>query len=425
VKWFAWPTLIALSYSGSVAGVRLARPLFFDDPLLLLLLFALGSAVPILLVGKLRRPVGVLVALLIPVFWLYIVSRPDDPAWPWAIPLVFGGLIMAAGRAAQARPLPQVVPIVSLALSLALSVAPQPGRPAGGPRVVLVGVEGLSSRSADAWIAAGRMPHLARLQQAGRRAHLQSPPMLDRTQLWCAVASGVLPGESEGRSLARAGDCQCGRVWEAAQRGGLTIGVSGWPGPYPARADLGPGDFILPEPHMPDVWLEALHRGARLSTLGAMIAEKIARLRSHDAGPPGAGEASGAQRLLWALQGDTYAESIRGRRPDFASILFMPSAEGAAQDEPAWGALAAEFDRALGKLVRATPASSNFVIVAVPGRPRSGEGRADGLYVLCGPAATAAPPADSVSALTVAPAIAAWLGLPAPPWRPGGYTGIQ
>jgi len=423
---------MALSYSASVAGVRWARPFFFDDPLLLILLFAIGPAALILILGALRRPLGMLVALLQPVFWLYIVSRPEDPAWLWAIPFSCGGLIIVAGRLAQDRSLPRAVTFAALALALALTVALSPGRPSGNPRVLLVAVEGITWESAAELIGAGRLPHLARQAFGNRMAPLRLPPPLEPHQVWCTLASGVLPAEGDARDRVRAQDCRSGRIWDESQRAGLAIGISGWPGPPPPHPQLGPAEFVLPEPRRPEDWLDALASGARLSTLRFLAEDRIELLRRRRTA---CGEDIPRERLLWALQADACSEMMRARQPDFASALFRLGDDGYARDDRAAhvsGALGEAFDRALGKLIRATPSQAAWVVVAVPGHSRAGdagEGHPDGLCLIAGPVAGAvagaAPQADVASVVSVAPTLAAWLGLPPPPWRSPDYTGIQ
>ncbi len=461
MRWSAWPALVALSCSGSLAGVRLARPFFCDDPLMLALLFVVGPALLILLLGTLRRPLGMLAALLMPVVWLYIASRPADPAWPWAIPLACGGLIIVIGRASQDQPTPRPVTLAALALAVALAAWPVPGRPPAGaparPRALFVAVEGVGWDILEGSSRAGRLSHLARLQSGGRRSPLRVPPALDPRRAWCAVASGVWPEEDDAGGHARTDGCRAGRVWDESRRAGLATGVCGWPDPQPARATLGPADFVLAEPRLPDGWLDAVASGARLSSLRAMAADRIGLLRR----PRNPSEQAAASRArLWMLAADACAEMMRARQPDFTSVLFRRSdgegaagaaasssnreaAGGAGAGEPAGGsatdALASRFDRALGKLIAATPAEAAIVVVAIPDRLGAGEDRPAGFCLVAGPdahgagpdahaagpAAGATPPADSAGVLSIAPALANLLGLPPPPWRSRDYTGSQ
>ena len=101
-----WATLAAMSCAGSLAGVGALHSPLLQEPLRLLLLAGLLPLGVVLLLGWLRPVMGTVVAFLIPVGWMLRVSRPDDPAWPWLIPLAFGLAVIFTAKIGRAQIVP-------------------------------------------------------------------------------------------------------------------------------------------------------------------------------------------------------------------------------------------------------------------------------------------------------------------------------
>ena len=98
-------------------------------------------------------------------------------------------------------------------------------------------------------IAAGRMPHLARLRAEGTSATLASVRARGddhfRPQVaWASAATGVLP-ERHGvlRYFHEADDLRARPIWELWGERGLSVGIYGWPATWPPRPVRG---FVIP-----------------------------------------------------------------------------------------------------------------------------------------------------------------------------------
>ncbi len=112
-----------------------------------------------------------------------------------------------------------------------------------------MGVSGASWDVVEPMIAAGRMPHLARLREEGASATLRSVRAdNDRhfrpQSAWATAATGVLP-ERHGvlRYFHEADDLRAAPIWELWDRNGLSVGIYGWPGTWPPRPIHG---FVVP-----------------------------------------------------------------------------------------------------------------------------------------------------------------------------------
>ncbi len=414
----AWLTLLALSCAASVAGVRLARPFALDDLPAAVLLLAVVPSAFILLISRLRRPVGVLVALLAPVFWLYIASRSGDPLWLWAVPLATGGLMIALVRSAQARSLPRAVPLAAAAIALAAFLLPAPGQPAAGARALLIGIEGATWERVDPVLASGRLPHLARSGQgSGRRAYVRPSARHHPCEVWHIVLDGAGPD-----AFVLAGSCAPeGRGYPAGMAFLASLDRATMPRSTTPRGAALAAERDQARGASVGALLDAARNGARLSTLRRVIAERITRSRQR--GDPSPDQAARARAWFWDLAGDVCAERLRARGIQCAALLLTAGDAPQVSDE-----LYDAFDRALGKLVRAAPASADIVIVSVPNTA------AGGLLLMSGtgaerafPAAWSATPAgvDTVDAPAVTAAAAAVLGLPPAPASPGAAIGSQ
>jgi tetratricopeptide (TPR) repeat protein len=116
-----------------------------------------------------------------------------------------------------------------------------------GMRVLLVGLDGADWDILDPLIAAGRLPHIARLVREGARGRLQTiTPMLSPV-IWTSMATGVLPGRHgivDFVATAGAGSNpvpvtsslrKVKAFWNILSDNGLSVGVVGWWASYPAE----------------------------------------------------------------------------------------------------------------------------------------------------------------------------------------------
>lgn len=112
--------------------------------------------------------------------------------------------------------------------------------PSGG-RVVVVGLDGLEYSQLDRMIAAGELPHFARLMREGARANMQvTEPIMSPIE-WTTIASGY-PAEThgiggwtdgQGRSFSGS-DVRVKRIWDVATEHKKASVVGGWLMSWPA-----------------------------------------------------------------------------------------------------------------------------------------------------------------------------------------------
>ncbi len=411
-SWSFWLTLTALSAAGSIAAVRFARPFTLDEVGTTFLLLALLPALAIRLVGALRRPVGILAAFLMPVFWLYVTTKMSDSILLWALPLAAGLAVILTARHAQDRRLPRALPLVAVGLLGLALLWPAPGRPAYGTRAVLFGVDGASWTRIDPLTEQGRMPRFARMIAHGHRARLRSLPVLYSPRVWSTIATGV-PTEVHGITdfSFKQNDYRVGRLWDQLKLEGRSIGTCGWYFTWPPLERLGPNDFVVPSLLAPndqafppeygffhrmahatrtgdtswnqivDATVSALRNGVRLSSLRMAAQDRFARTLLHRSGLD---ENWHARHVYCAMQGDIFAELLRTRQPEFATVLLtqvdkvshlywkylypegFPEVTAADIERRgmAVDAIYEQIDRNLAKALQVTPPEANFIIVS-------------------------------------------------------------
>jgi predicted AlkP superfamily phosphohydrolase/phosphomutase len=157
--------------------------------------------------------------------------------------------------------------LLALALGLVLpACAMAPAPPPATRRVVIVGVDGATWSVISPLMAAGRMPHLARLYRNGSAGALRSLKTsgggepVDPASLWTSLVTGRPPaahGITEsaekipGRYALRpvtADRRRAPALWTIAGARGLAVGVSGWPITFPAERVNG---FMIAEGYDP------------------------------------------------------------------------------------------------------------------------------------------------------------------------------
>ena len=404
-----WTIVVALSCTGSIAAVRLARPFTLDEKLSVLLLLFVLPAILILLLAGIHRRAGILAAILAPLLATALVFRPTDPPLLWIVPLIAIGLIGVTSRSVQRAGPPRGALLVTIIAFLVIYLWPLPGPPTYGPRVLLLGVDGATWQRVDPLLAAGQLPHLQKLIDNGKRAPLRSLPSLYSPRIWSSIATGCVPDVHGIKGFTyHQKDYKVGRIWDMLKHQGRSFGTCGWFFTWPPLPDLGPNDFMIPSFLAPDDQafppqytflrkfaaprgmqpsvalsssLQALRYGVRLSTLRRAVAliltSRIRKYSELDRNWRG-------RRIYAAIQGDIFAELIRTRRPEFATVLFtqidkvshrywkyvQPQGFDEVTDVhlerygDAVDALYREIDRNLGKFVGASPRNVDIIIVS-------------------------------------------------------------
>jgi predicted AlkP superfamily phosphohydrolase/phosphomutase len=82
-----------------------------------------------------------------------------------------------------------------LLLALAAGCGRTDGPPAEGPRVAILGFDGVDPGLLDRWIRAGKLPHLKALGEAGHRGPLGSTIPPQSPVAWASFATGTRPGK--------------------------------------------------------------------------------------------------------------------------------------------------------------------------------------------------------------------------------------
>ena len=142
-----------------------------------------------------------------------------------------------------------VIRLLGLSLAPLLGMAHRGGRaagPDGGPRVLLIGIDGADMRIVDRLVGEGKLPNFARLKREGAWGPLRSVEPLLSPLVWTSIATGRRPqdhgvfdfveitpdGEptpiTSTRRLVPA-------LWNLAGRYGRNAGFIGWYASYPAE----------------------------------------------------------------------------------------------------------------------------------------------------------------------------------------------
>jgi hypothetical protein len=247
-----WWVLALGSGATSLLAARLANPLAIDDALSSALLFLLGPAAVILLLGKLNRLFGLVAAILFPFCWLYVASDPTDGATVWLVP-VAGGIVVAATALRSHRRLSRAGTVaVAAAIAVVVFLLPMPSAQTE-PTTLLIGIDGATWVRLDPLVESGRLPSLERLMEGGRRARLRSLPSMFSPQIWSTIATGCLP---EVHGIWDFGymqsDFRVGRLWDRMRLDGIPAGTCGWYFTWPPPRQLSRNDFVIPNTLAPD-----------------------------------------------------------------------------------------------------------------------------------------------------------------------------
>ena len=145
--------------------------------------------------------------------------------------------------------------------------------PALAERVLFVGWDGGSWNVAEPLLREGRLPHLARLIDAGVRCDLQTLEPTVSPAIWTTIATGRLPEDHgilgfegvPGRTMTTLPNAGMRRVkafWEILRDAGASSGTIGWWATWPADS-LGEGSYLITD-RVPYTRMEAAIRRAGL-----------------------------------------------------------------------------------------------------------------------------------------------------------------
>ena len=217
------------------------------------------------------------------------------------------------------------------------------------PEVIVLELDGATWTVADRLIAAGRLPHLARVKREGAWGVLRSLEPMISPALWTTIYTGKTPVEHGVESFGtNARSLRCPRVWDILDRAGFSVGVMGtlatWP-PRPVSDGFIVPDYVMAldsqtwPPHLGH--LQQVMLGARLRQ-GKMrhypgLAWRLLRTGVHPAHLIRSGllllrdVVANAHPLdtLWrkilvveAVRADAFVHLYRNYRPQFATYHY-------------------------------------------------------------------------------------------------------
>ncbi|HET7292275.1 MAG TPA: alkaline phosphatase family protein [Vicinamibacteria bacterium] len=132
----------------------------------------------------------------------------------------------------------------------------EPLEDAGGPRIVVFGLDGLSWRILDPLVNAGRLPNIAALIRQGSAGPLLSVKPTLSPVVWTTIASGHGPRDhgiwdfvDAQKHLVNSTQVRTKRIWELlSERSPATLGVVGWFVTWPVERVAG---FMVSERSRP------------------------------------------------------------------------------------------------------------------------------------------------------------------------------
>lgn len=235
-----------------------------------------------------------------------------------------------------------------------------PAVAAPAARVVLVGLDAADWLTADALVAAGKLPTFARLKAVGRTGILLATPPLLSPIVWTTIATGQWPDDHgildfmadlPGGAQVPVGSSQrlVPAVWTLASDAGRSVGVVGWwatwppehvrglvvsdavapqlsPGRLPAGADLVYPADAWPRVARALVRLDAI-KEADLAAYLPVTRQEYDAARRALSGPPGALYGDKVAHVMSALAGGrSYAalavDIARTEQPGLLAVYF-------------------------------------------------------------------------------------------------------
>ncbi|MFQ5701647.1 MAG: alkaline phosphatase family protein, partial [Acidobacteriota bacterium] len=337
-------------------------------------------------------------------------------------------------------------------------------RPSSG-RIVVIGVDGLSSDLLDRMTALGVCPTIARLERTAARYAIAREPGLTPPRAWTTIATGrpasehgvlgysagPIPGVStlvqetrrsaglslgllmpplfRSRAPVDAGFRRAKALWEILPGGGVPTAAVNWWATWPAGR--GPAVVMSQRafirfsagaaPHE-DVWPPSLQRSLS-SSFQPDRREALSLLRGFLMG----GDEGGLAQRAGLIDG--YHARVAGRLLDQASLrvllLYLPgidilrSGQAGAASAPVTR-LVAHLDALIEPFVRRMTDQDLLLLVGDPGRQEAGGAVAPGvLLVRSGRIAVAGRRSETISLLDLAPTVLALAGFPMAEDLPG------
>jgi len=132
--------------------------------------------------------------------------------------------------------------------------------PGPAPRILIIGIDGASPKVAFPMMEAGRLPHLAKIAEAGVHGPLRSVLPLYSPRIWNTIATGVKPKDhgipafvkpeaTGGKSLYLSSDRKVPALWNILSAQGRSVGVVNWWTTFPPEKIDGVmvSDHFFPE----------------------------------------------------------------------------------------------------------------------------------------------------------------------------------
>ena len=171
-------------------------------------------------------------------------------------------------------------------------------------KILVIGLDAATLDLIEPWAAAGHLPTLAGLMNAGAAARLRSTPNMHSASAWTSILTGLNPGRhglfvfsdrdfATGKQVFFKGGDRTGELISShLSRHGLTSGFLNVPMTYPAQCE--PGGFMISGLDAPSLNEHAFHPKE-------LRAELLSRFPNYRFSPQGLGDLMRAGRLNEAI----------------------------------------------------------------------------------------------------------------------------
>lgn len=263
------------------------------------------------------------------------------------------------------------------ALLAALLAFVAPASAAAPRRVLIIGLDGFEWSILRPLAAAGRLPNLKKLIDAGASGVMRVPPPLRSPAIWTTIATGAPPSEHGiedffvGTRRVSSGDRRSEAVWESASASSRTVLVVGWLATWPAetvRGSIVSDQALNPFVREGGVFPPGLDARPAWDYLGEESAERLKRFlpfrwrpdyekREQKDSPEYRRDDMVKRRLAWTYMRDESHARIAERllrrdRPDL-TMIHLWGADHVSHGfwREAYGAASAEERRDFGRLI--------------------------------------------------------------------------
>lgn len=237
---------------------------------------------------------------------------------------------------------------ILLLVGLGCGKPPEPPEETSGAKILFVGIDALDWQVARPMMEEGRLPHLARLVEAGTSGDILTLIPLARSPvIWTTIGTGKEPSQhgigaflegDEGKEVPLTRNVrQCKAVWNILGAAGTDVGVVGWWVTWPAEAVKG---FVVSDylqynfsdtPRFSgQTYPETLYEEIQpmVLTPDRVPDEALAPFVTGDVGELARGEyGEGIEALRWIVGADLTFTRVglhlyRTRRPDFFTVYL-------------------------------------------------------------------------------------------------------